>query len=625
MPPTMLIPLETARAMHKQGRLEEAEAAYRSIRVLQPDNTKVLTLLGSLLLQKGERKEGIALLDKSLELQPDQPEVYNNKGIALQEMKCFTEALECFEHAITGQPRYAAACNNRGLVLKYLGKHEAAIMSFEDAVRFDPVYAEACYNLANTLLALKRFSKALDAFDKALLIRPAYLEAQRGRAAALSELKRYPEALQAYDNLLAHRINDAEFLRQRGDLQLKLKQYQAALQSYHDALAMEPENPSIHHGCGIALNKTRQHEKSVQAYNRAISLKPDEASMYYNRGVSHKNLGQYQKALLDFETAILLRPNYPDAHFAIGDIKLLSGKFSEGWPLYQWRFLKENKKQKSQSNGTLWLGQFPIEGKTMLIHAEQGFGDIIQFCRYAMLCEQAGAKVILQTYRPLIPLLETLSETINIIPTSEDAPSCDVHAPVMSLPLAFSTTLDTIPAYPAYLSALPEKLRQWEEKITPSDRPKIGIAWSGKESYGNDHRRSMELALFEKLLLIDVDFHVMQKDIREHDTPILKKHPNLQFHGEELADFSDTAALAEHMELIITVDTSIAHLAGALGKPFWILLPFDPDFRWMIEREDSPWYPTARLFRQKVPDDWQGVIDSVAVSLHAFLSTSRRL
>ncbi|NTU57868.1 MAG: tetratricopeptide repeat protein [Chlorobiaceae bacterium] len=630
--------LATAIKQQQAGRFDEAETNYRAIIGIYPSHTKALTLLGTLYLQRGNREDGISMLDRSLALDPDQPEVYNNRGIALQQIKEYLKALESFNQAISMKPEYPDAYNNRGLVLKYLNRNDEAIESFRTAIRLKPDYAEACCNLANSLSSVGRFKEALEEYDHSLLIQPGYQKAHIGRGMALTDLGRFPEALEEYEKAKKDNIGDADYHKSRGDLFLQLKRYEEARESFQAAIDLQPENPVYHIGYGSALFNLLREEETVISCTKALELKSDMPEAYYYRALAllHMPGISHEEVLRNYHYAVSFRPNFSDAHFAIGLLKLSLGDFSEGWRLYEYR---PAVKKRLISDKPLWFGQSPIAGKTLFIEAEQGFGDTIQFCRYAMLAEKAGATVIVETYEPLLSLLKTLPGNITVCSMKDNlqnrqmnierdsegnmtasskknnTPAHDFHCPMMSLPLAFKTTLETIPSEIPYLCATQEKMTSWNDMVKPSKKPKIGIVWSGNEKYSNDLRRSIPLKVFGRLLELNADFHVIQKEIREGDIELLAGFKHVSLYQKELVDFSDTAALVSQMDLVISVDTAVAHLAGAIGKNVWILLPYASDFRWMVGRPDTPWYPSARLFRQSTSHDWAEVIDRVADDL----------
>jgi hypothetical protein len=311
-----------------------------------------------------------------------------------------------------------------------------------------------------------------------------------------------------------------------------------------------------------------------------------------------------------------LRPDFAEAHWNEALLSLLTGDFSRGWAKYECRWKKEplvlSKRNFSQP---LWLGADAIDGKTILLHSEQGFGDTIQFCRYVPLVAARGARIILEVQRPLQELMTNLASAAQVISKGDPLPDFDLQCPLLSLPLAFGTRLETIPSAMPYLQTSVQALKDWQARLGPKVRPRIGVAWSGNPTHKNDQNRSISLRSLLPLLDIEATFVSLQKDIRHDDAAVLKEHSDILQFGDALKNFSDTAALISQLDLVISVDTSVAHLAGALAKPVWVLLPFIPDWRWLLDRDESPWYPTVRLFRQEDTRAW----DSVIVRVHADL------
>jgi hypothetical protein len=312
-----------------------------------------------------------------------------------------------------------------------------------------------------------------------------------------------------------------------------------------------------------------------------------------------------------------LQPDYAEAHWNESLVRLLMGDYERGWRKYEWRWKNQNLEQFGKTfEQSPWLGEEQVAGKTILLHSEQGFGDVMQFCRYVPLVTAHGARVLFSVSEPMCDLMTTSFDgTAQILRLDRGIPRFDRHCPLASLPLAFRTTLETIPAQTPYLRVSPEKIRAWSGRLGAKCRPRIGIAWSGSPTHKNDNNRSIDFMGFSRLLDLGATFVSLQKEVRSGDASAVKDRTDLLQIADELTTFADTAAVIANLDLVISVDTSVAHLAGALAKPVWILLPFVPDWRWLIDRSDSPWYPTARLFRQDAPGDWPAVIDRVCGEL----------
>jgi len=335
-------------------------------------------------------------------------------------------------------------------------------------------------------------------------------------------------------------------------------------------------------------------------------------------------LQRFEEALASYERSLALRPDYAEAVWNKALTLLLLGDFERGWPLYEWRWRHPKTRLHARNFGQpVWLGEAPITGRTILIHSEQGFGDALQFCRYAAWLADLGARVIVEVPRPLVGLLRSLRGASQVIAAGDTLPAFDVHCPMMSLPLAFRTTVASMPLPRGYLAADPTRVVYWsarlDERFGPGASRRIGIAWSGSAAYGRDALRSLSFEQFARALPRGDQVYVaLQKDIRDSDRAALATRPDVHLLAE---DFAETAAVIEGLDCVISTDTSIAHLAGALGKPVSILLSRVPDWRWMLDREDSPWYASARLYRQSVAGEWDPVLEQVrqAVSMSGLI------
>jgi hypothetical protein len=429
------------------------------------------------------------------------------------------------------------------------------------------------------------------------------------------DLKRPDDALASCDKSIALKPDYAEAHNNRGNVLSNLKRPAQALASYDKAIALKPDYAEAHYNRGLVLLDLKRPEDALASCDKAIALKPDYAEAHTSRGLALLDLKRPEEALVSYNKAIALKPDYADACWNQSLCLLLLGRFEQGWRQHEWRKRRNEPVATRSFPQPLWLGEEDIAGKTLFIWWEQGFGDTIQFCRYAKLAETRGAKVIMSVQQPLRRLLMQISPTIQIIDQDEVPTDFDYHCPLLSLPLAFGTTLATIPAPQQYLKAEEELRAAWAARLPPKTKPRIGLVWSGRKDHKNDHNRSMELQQFLPILSADADSICLQNEIRDKDLAVLRQSGRIAYFGEELRDFSDTAALLDLMDLVITVDTSVAHLAGAMGKPVWILLPYSPDWRWLLDRDDSPWYPSARLFRQQQLGNWAAVIDRVGDQL----------
>jgi tetratricopeptide (TPR) repeat protein len=609
--------LAEASALHQAGRLAEAEKTYHQILAAQPDHFDSLHLLGIIFHQRGDHARALRQIDLALKKNPNNIAALNNRGIALKELKRFEEALASYDRALALWPDYAEALLGRGYALKELKRFEEALTSYDRAVAMRPDYAEAHANRGNVLYELERFEEALASYDRALAIRPDFAEAHANRGSALHELKRFEEALASQDRALALRPDHAEAHYNRGNALHKLKRFEEALASYERALALRPDYVEALANRGVTLHDLRRFEEALASYDRALAVRPDYAEAFVDQGDTLCALKRFEEALASYDRAIALRPDYVEAHCHEGMCRMLIGDFERGWPKLElgWIAVRQRPAMRNFSQPLLH-GSNELNGKTVLLHAEQGFGDVIQFCRYVPRVADQGARVIFEVYEPLHELMGTLPGVAQIVSTGKPLPDFDMHCPLLSLPLALGAGSATILSQTPYLRASPQAVMDWNGRLGPRNRPRIGLAWSGRPSHSNDHNRSIRLSsLLPPLAGFNATYVSLQREVREGDALVLQGRGDVLHFGEELTNFSDTAALIANLDLVISVDTSVAHLAGALAKPVWILLPFIPDWRWVLDRDDSPWYPTARLFRQDETRGWDNVMARVQAAL----------
>ena len=572
-------------ALHQEGRLAEAQAIYRQVLKIQPEHFDALHLLGVISYQTGNLLQAVDLIGRAIELNPSNAAAYSNHGLALQGLQRPDEALDSYDRALKLKPGYAEAYSNRGNALKDLKRLDEALDSYDRALELKPDFAEAYNNRGFALQELKRLEEALDSYDRALELKPDYAEACNNRGNALQALERLDEALESYDR----------------------------------ALELKPDDAEAYYNRGLALQELKRLDEALDSYDRALELKPDYVEALSNRGLALKALKRLDEALESYDRALKLKPDFADGHLNLALCRLLMGEFARGWEGFEWRWesakIERQLGEKRNFTQPLWLGVESLQGKTILLHSDQGLGDALQFCRYASLVRDLGARVILEVPEPLMALLSNLAGVAQLVEKGGALPSFDYHCPLLSLPLAFKTDLNTIPSFGSYIASNPGKVTEWRAKLGKRTKPRIGLAWRGSALHANDRNRSIALGDIVEHLPGQLQYVSLQKEVSPADRETLFSHTEIQNFGEQLSDFTDTAALCELMDVVVSVDTSVAHLAGAMGRPVWILLPFIPDWRWLLDREDSVWYPSARLFRQDSAGDWPSVIDKVRTEL----------
>jgi Tfp pilus assembly protein PilF len=500
------------------------------------------------------------------------------------------------------------------------GRFEEAERLFRRIVRAEPDHTEALHCLGIALNQLGRPEQALGFLDRALRLYPHSSQAENNRATVLNALKRPAEALASLHRAIAIKPDDAELHYNAGNTLMALQRNEEALAAFDKAIALNGNFRQAWQNRGIVLTRLARTEEALANYDRLLALLPAAggpalAETQANKAWALDRLNRRAEALAACDDALAVDPDHALAHWNAAPILLAMGDYQRGWKEWEWRWHDPNfPGRKRHFRQPTWLGQQEIAGRRLLLYAEQGFGDTIQFCRYAPMVKARGAHVILEAPAPLLPLLRTLDGVDELVATGDTLPDFDMQIPLMSLPLAFDTRLDTIPANVPYLSADLAKLEEWRAILGPKQGFRVGLAWSGNPTMPSDVVRSAPLEEIEALFLPGVEFVALQKDVRPRDMDAATRL-GVRMFGAQTKDFSDSAALASLMDLVISVCSGPAHLAGALGKPLWLILYSATDWRWLMHREDSPWYPTARLFRQRTALDWRELAERVSGEL----------
>jgi tetratricopeptide (TPR) repeat protein len=536
------------------------------------------------LLQTGNAQQAEHICREILKTQPHDPDALYLLGIIHDRTGDYGSAIECIKKSLQFNPANDYASFDLGTIFKKTGQIDEAIFFYQKTVQLNPSNAGAHYCLAVALQERGRFDDALASYAKVLQINPNHAD--------------------TYNNI-------GSVLQEKGDL-VKAVNY------YRKALSLNPDLFMAYNNLGNAFLEKGQFDDAVAHYQKAVGLNPNFAGAYCNLGVALQNRKDIHEAVSAYRKAIGLEPDCIDAHWNLSLALLLAGRFREGWKEYEWRLKKEDHIFYGRRfPHQVWDGVSDIAGRTLLLHAEQGLGDTIQFIRYAPLVAQRGARVIVECQKELKTLLQSIEGIHTVIAYGEKWPEFDMHCPLLSLPLLFDTTLDTIPAVIPSMNANAPSRERWREKVQhDNSRRKIGLVWAGSPANTKGLYRSCPLETFSPLAGIDdITFYSLQKGAASRQAQDPPKGMNLLDYTEDIHDFSDTAACMQNLDLIISVDTAAAHLAGALGRPVWTLLPFNPDWRWMLTREDSPWYPAMRLFRQPSFGDWESVMARVADAL----------
>lgn len=568
----------------------------------------------------------IKYYDQAIALNSTNALIFNNRGNAFVKLQQFKQAILNYDQAILLKPDYAVAYHNRAMARKELQQYVAALIDYQQAIALNPKNAASYNDRGIVLQALAEYHAAIASFDCAISLRIDYAEAYFNRAKVLNIIGQFEQAIFSYAAAIACKPNFAEAYCNQGNVFHELKQNDLALACFTKAIALKPDFVQAHNNLGNLLKDLGRPAEALQSYAVAISLKPDFAEAYYNQGQAQFDLEQYQAAGFSYDTAIALAPDFTLAYWNNALLKMLIGDYENGWKLYEWRWKNPAISKKPEYTAeNYWLGEQSLNGKTILIRQEQGLGDFIHFCRYVHLLASLAEQVIIETPPELLSIMSTLVGNFTLIEQGQTLPAFDLYCSLMSLPLVFKTNLQTIPAQVPYLFVDPAKQKCWSIRLQNQKTPRIGLVWAGCASHSNDKNRSMAIENLAPLLEMPATFYVLQKQINPQDLNFLSCFENVYSCPDQLHDFSDTAALLNEMDLVISVDTSVAHLAGALAKPVWILIPYVPDFRWMLNRTDTPWYPTALLFRQSRAGDWQAVIEKVIQRLASELHLLKKI
>jgi len=614
--------LEDALILYDKGKSSEAEILSRQLLRVTPENPTVLHLLGLIAVQHGQLQEALDLIGHALKVDSGNAMALMNYGNVLGALGNPEKALMSYDSALVIEPENAIAWNSRGAVLHRLGRYDEAIASYRLALQIAPNDAMMLNNIGLSLQSAERFSEALSFYNKSLANEPDDADTLANRAAVLKALGRREDAIETLDRLAAVSGNNVGLWLQCALLLKDLGNFEDALNSCDAAFAIAPDHPETFNTRGMILSASRNFAEAIRYYDCALAIRPDFSDAIFHRGNALLGCGLLDEALNSFQKAIEANPEYAQAQLNKGFCLLTKGEFREGLPLYEWRKKLPKPIENQAFTQPLWTGKQDIAGKVLFLHSiEQGLGDTIQFYRYALMARDRGAHVILAVQDALVQFLRDAGGNIEIIDSQAPPKHFDFHAPLMSLPLAFATDVDTIPATASYLQARPEKIKEWGRKIGKHGF-KVGINWQGNKDGVSDVGRSFSLLFFKGLSKIaKVRLISLQKNFGSEQLENLPSDMVIESLGAEFDAgphaFIDSAAVLENLDLVITSDTAMAHLAGALGTPVWVALRFLPDWRWLLDRTDSPWYPSLRLFRQKQVDDWAGVFANMQSELES--------
>lgn len=617
-----------------QGDLDEAVASLRRALSLKPDVATTHNNLGNAFRGLRRLDDAVISLLQALRLQPDLAEAHNNLGIALLEQGQLDSAVDSFQKALVSKPDYPEAYFNLAVALQARGDLEATIVSLQRALELKPDFAAAYNSLGVALKCAGRLNDAVASLQQALRCQPDCGAAYCNLGSVLIEQQRFADAAACLQQALRLQPELPEAHYNLGLALLEMGRSEEAVPSLRQALQLRPGFAEAQLNLALALKDRGEASATIAGFQRAVQLQPDSAAAHNNLGNALLQEGRLDEAVASLEQALHFKPDFAEARQNLGMAWLLGGNFEQGWSEYDWR-LQCQPTSLPRFEQPRWDGS-PLEGRTILLHAEQGLGDTLQFIRYAPLVQACGGRVLAAIPESLVPLLSRCAGidqfTTSIFSPSalrDSLPAFDVYSPLMSLPGILQTTLATIPADVPYLFADPALTRHWQQELSRLSEFRIGIAWQGDPRFWTDRQRSIPLAHFAPLAVLeDVQVFSLQKGFGTEQLDTFTKRSAVIELGSRLdvqhGAFRDTAAVMQSLDLVVTSDTSIAHLAGGLGVPVWVVLPFAPDWRWLLYRDDSPWYPSMRLFRQTEWGNWDEVFERVVRELRNLIAHPTR-
>jgi len=583
---------------------------------------------GARCYQAGQLPEAEQFYRKVLEINPSEAAALHRLSLIAYQTGRYDEALKLVTEAVKSTPTEAGFHNSMGLILEGLGRCDEAVTAYGKAVALKPGYYQAYHNVAVAMVAQGSYAAAADNCKKAISLNPGYAQAWNTMGYALEKQGKTDEAIECY----RYAVNcEPDFVEPYNHLGVLLNEkllHEQAAATLQKAIEIDPEYAEVYSNLGIALNQLERFDDAIENFRHAIRLDPNFCEAHYNLANSLRDKGLCKEAVEHYKRAIELNSDYAQAYWNLSLTLLLSGNFADGWPLYKWRRNADLRVLTNfhRSGKSRWDGS-SFAGKSLFVHYEQGLGDNIQFARYLPMVKARGGTVIFQTLKPVIGLLHGFPGIDRIVEYNPDESvsySFDIYASLLDMPQIFGTTVETIPAVVPYIFADASKTHRWAERITEGDF-KIGIAWAGSPTHGNDRYRSCSLEDFARLAdIAGVRLYSLQKGQAAEQIAYFADTINVVDLGKDFADFTDTAAAVENLDVVVSVDTSVLHLAGAMGKTVWALLPFAPDWRWMLEREDSPWYPTMKLFRQQTLGQWEPVFERIAEAIKMTAAERKR-
>jgi tetratricopeptide (TPR) repeat protein len=652
-----------ALAEHQAGRLPRAEQLYRQILTAVPRHADARHLLGLVGHQSGRSEMAVEYIRQAITLNPGFEIYYVNLGGVYLDLGKLDEAIDCFKQALSIRPDLAAAYYNLTNALRLRGRLDDAVRSgreavrlspdnpeahnalgaalqeqghlaeaesqFEHALELKPNLADAAFNMGNVLRLQRRFDEALRWCEQACRLQPQSSQSWSNLAAALQGLGRIDEARRSLRESLRLNPRNVEALSnlavvlqivEETDLEVARQQAEDAIACCLQALEIQPNFVPAHVNLGNSRQQQGRIDEAIACYRRAIEIDPNSVDARCSLSDALRNRGQLDEAREHFEHALRRGPDYPEARFNKALWHLVQGDLPAGWPHYEYRWQMKGVKPRQKFSQPTWDGA-SLPGNTILLHAEQGHGDSLQFIRYAALVKQRVGTVLVECPGTLVDLLASCPGVDLAAARGQPLPEFDVQAPLLSLPGILQTSLETIPATVPYLWPSEDMVRAWQRELPSGGPLKVGIVWQGSPLHHDDRKRSIPLEQFAPLTAIPgVQLYALQFGAGHDQLQKFSAADRVIDLADRISNFQDTAAIMRNLDLVISCDSAPVHLAGALGVPVWTALPQGPDWRWMLEREDSPWYPTMRLWRQRSLGDWTELFERIADQLRSLAS-----
>ena len=599
----------------QQGRTDEAISILQKAIDLDGNNPDFLNNVGNAYKTKSQHQMALSFYDRALQIAPMMVAAWNNKGSVLSELNKTDEAMACLERASTLDPWHADMLLNKGMLFKKINLFNAAITCLDSLLRVRPLHAQALNERGAAYALLNQFDQAYSDFEAACKAEAGNIAYIRNKAEAALQLQRYDEAILEYRRCVEKDPKNTVLLVALGNCHQTAGDFANAIILYDQALIQANEFTQAHFNRGVCFFKQDQFIEAEKSFRRALTLDPENPDTEYNLGCCLAKQGKLVEAIPHYETCLRLDPAHPKARFNKALDLLRLGDFENGWQEYEARWSSpETNLRKPSLPGSEWTGAESLTGKTIFVYAEQGAGDTIQFSRYVRLLENQGAYVIFGVNKKLFPLFEGFVKNGALISDPLEV-SIDFHVPLLSLPRLLKTRLDNIPFERKYLQSNLDKVNHWSAVLGPKIKARVGLAWSGDPRHLNNKHRCIPLRLLANSLPPNFEYVSLQTELNETETSFAD-YMGLRHFGPSLVDFSDTAALCALVDAVVTIDTSVAHLGGAMGRPTHLMLPFFSDFRWLVDRVDTPWYPSVTLYRQSADCLWEPVITDVIEALN---------